>query len=479
MNPPRRPDDEPYTVGRRPRTGSYQVIAQSWRETDRFLPRRVVRPLQQLMSNEANSAIAVLGATLLAVVVANSAVAGTYHDFWAAEFTFEVQSRTVLSLSTHQVVNDALMAIFFLLVSMEIKRELVFGDLRDPKAALLPIGAAVGGMIVPAGIYFMFNAGGAYAHGWGIPMATDIAFAVAIVTSLGTRVPVGARVFLLTLAIVDDLGAILVIALFYSSGLALGWLAVAAASVGMALLARSYRMRAVPLYVVLGAVCWFALYRSGVHPTIAGVAFGLMTPAQPLFGPERFPPVAMELIDGLTRRNREGVTAEEQELNDFALRELRRLSRETQSPLHRAETSLSPVVAFLIVPVFAFANAGVRVPRGDLGEVFTHPVVSGIAIGLVLGKPIGVFCTTWLLATLGWGRMPAGMSSAHLFGIALCAGIGFTVALFVAGLSFDDPGVTEAAQFGIMGGSVIAAILGYSWLRLTGRRAAIEARARS
>jgi Na+/H+ antiporter 1 len=158
---------------------------------------------------------------------------------------------------------------------------------------------------------------------------------------------------------------------------------------------------------------------------------------------------------------------EEQELNDFALRELRRLARETQSPLHRAETRLSPVVAFLIVPVFAFANAGLTVPTGKLWELFAHPVVSGIAGGLVLGKAIGVFCTTWLVARLGWGRMPAGMSAPHLFGIALCAGIGFTVALFVAGLSFDDPGVTEAARFGIMGGSVIAAILGYFWLRLT------------
>lgn len=471
MNPPTGPHGEPEYLDDGPRPGSSQVIAYSWRETDRFVPRRVVRPLQQIMATGTSSAVAILGATVLAIVVANSALGDTYRDFWATEFAFEVGSHTVISLSAHEIVNDALMAVFFLLVSMEIKREMVFGDLRDPRAALLPIAAAVGGMVVPALIYASFNAGGEYSHGWGIPMATDIAFAVAVVTALGKRVPTGARVFLLTLAIVDDLGAILVIAVFYSAGLALGWLAVAAGAVGAALLARSWRVRALPVYIVLGVICWFALHESGVHSTIAGVAFGLITPAYPLLRPQEFPAVARHLVDGLARRNVDGVTVDEQELNDFALRELRRLARETQSPLHAAETRLAPIVGFLIVPVFAFANAGLSVPVGDLGTLLGHPVVAGVAIGLVVGKAIGVFGATWILARLGWGRLPTGMSSAHVFGIALCAGIGFTVALFVAGLAFDDPAVTDAAQFGIMGGSLIAAVLGYSWLRFFGRRA--------
>ncbi len=446
-------------------SGSGQLIAHSWRESDLFVPRRMVRPLQNLMAIEASSALAVLSATVLALVVANSGLAHLYHEVWETAFRLQLGDRVLLDLSLHGVVNDAFMAIFFLVVSMEIKREMVFGELRDPRAAMLPIVAAVGGMVVPAGIYVLFNAGTPFAHGWGIPMATDIAFAVALVSSLGKRVPAGARLFLLTLAIVDDLGAILVIAIFYAQGLSFGWLAVAAAAVAVTVLARVRRVRAMSWYILLGVICWFALFQSGVHATIAGVLFGLLTPAYAWLPPGRFPAMARRLVDDLDQRLTDGVTVDEQESNDHTLRELRRLSLETQSPLHRVEARLSALVAFFIVPIFAFANAGIAIPTTAFAKIIMEPVVLGIAIGLVVGKTVGVYGSAWLLIRLGWARMPERTTQRHLFGVALCAGIGFTVAIFVATLAFTDPAVVETAKLGVMLGSFIAAVAGYVWLR--------------
>jgi hypothetical protein len=238
-----------------------QSVAHSWQATDRFVPRVVVRPLQSLMSVETSSAALILVATVAALVVANSPMLPGYEQFWESNLGLDMGDTRILDITFHDLVNDALMTLFFLLVSLEIKREMVFGELRDPRAAALPIIAAVGGMVVPALIYVAFNAGGPYANGWGIPMATDIAFAVAVLTSLGSRVPLGARLFLLTLAIVDDLGAILVIALFYSGGIALGWLLAAAGTVAVAVLVQRVRVRAVGVFMVLGTIGWFALAR--------------------------------------------------------------------------------------------------------------------------------------------------------------------------------------------------------------------------
>ena len=465
MQPDPTTTDEQHDDTDRPESG--QLIAHSWRESDLFVPRRVVRPLQNLMAIEASSAVAVLGATVLALIVANSGLAQLYHDVWETAIRLQVSDRVLLDLSLHGLVNDALMAIFFLLVSMEIKREMVFGELRDPRAAILPIAAALGGMVVPATIYVLFNAGTPFAQGWGIPMATDIAFAVALISSLGKRVPAGARLFLLTLAIVDDLGAILVIAIFYAQGLSFGWLAVAAAAVALTVLARIRRIRAIAWYILLGSICWYALFQSGVHATIAGVVFGLLTPAHAWLPPDRYPDVARQLVDDLDQRLADGVTVDEQEMNDHTLRELRRLSLETQSPLRRVESWLSSPVSFFIVPLFAFANAGIAIPTTGLGDILTEPVVLGIAIGLVVGKTIGVFGSSWLLIRLGWAKMPERTTQRHLFGVALCAGIGFTVAIFVATLAFSDPAVVETAKLAVMLGSFVAAVAGYVWLRST------------
>ena len=443
-----------------------QVAAHSWRATDRFVPRTVVQPLQRLMAVETSSAVVILVATLAALIAANSPLAHAYAEFWETPLKLDLGGAHLLELTLHEVVNDALMTLFFLLVSLEIKREMVFGELRDPRAAALPIVAAVGGMVVPALIYTAFNAGGPNLQGWGIPMATDIAFAVAVMTSLGSRVPLGARLFLLTLAIVDDLGAILVIAVFYSGGIAFGWLGVAAAAVALALVLTRAKVRSQWVYIVLGVLGWYALHESGVHATIIGVAFGLITPAYALLPPDQFPAVATRLVDEVVHRNDDGlVTAYEHGENDHTLRELKRLSRETQSPLHRNEVALAPYVAFCIVPLFAFANAGLPYPDVPVSEWLSDPVVLGVALGLVLGKTLGIFGAAWLTVRAGWARYPTGMGQSHLLGVSMTAGIGFTVAIFVANLAFADEQVVDLAKLGIILGSFIAAVAGYLLLR--------------
>jgi len=452
-----------------PSEDARQVLAHSWRETDRFVPAKLVRPITNLMQVETSSAVAILFATVAALVIANTALFDTYEHFWESAITIDIGDLHVLELSLHDFVNDALMTLFFLLVSLEIKREMVFGELRDPKAAALPIVAAIGGMVVPALIYVAFNLGGPNLQGWGIPMATDIAFAVALLAALGNRVPMGARLFLLTLAIVDDLGAILVIAVFYTSGIAFGWLLAAAATVVGAVVLQKMRVRAIPVYIVLGVVGWYAMHESGVHATIIGVAFGLITPAFAFLPPNVYPEVARNLVDEVVDRNEDGVvTADEHEANDHTLREIRRLTMETQSPLHRVENRLAPWVAFLIVPLFAFANAGLPLPRVPVSELLSDPVVLGIALGLVLGKTLGIFGAAWITEKTGVARYPTGMTPTHLVGVAMTAGIGFTVAIFVANLAFEDGDVIEMAKLGILLGSVVAAVLAYLILRMTG-----------
>jgi NhaA family Na+:H+ antiporter len=301
-------------------------------------------------------------------------------------------------------------------------------------------------------------------------MATDIAFAVALLASLGNRVPMGARLFLLTLAIVDDLGAILVIALFYSSGIDFLWLLLAAATVVLALVIQKMKVRALAVYIILGVIGWYALHESGVHATIIGVAFGLITPAFAFLPPDKYPALATNLVREVVVRNEDGVvTADEHEANDHTLRELRRLTRETQSPLHRLENRLAPWVAFAIVPLFAFANAGVPYPDVPLADWLTDPVVLGIAVGLVAGKTIGIFGAAWLIEKTPLARYPAGMTSSHLLGVAMTAGIGFTVAIFIGNLAFTDADVVEVAKLGILLGSLVAAVAGYLVLRLTSK----------
>ncbi|HEX6567811.1 MAG TPA: Na+/H+ antiporter NhaA, partial [Acidimicrobiales bacterium] len=361
-----------------------------------------------------------------------------------------------LSLSLHAFVNDVLMALFFFVLGLEIKQELVAGQLASARTAALPAVAALGGMVVPAAIYTAVNVGGAGAAGWGIPMATDVAFALGVLALLGRRVPPGLKVLLLALAIVDDIGAIVVIAVFYAEGLSMGWLAAAAAGLALTALLRQRRVWYMPVYAVLGVAVWFATYESGVHATIAGVALGLLTPARPLM-----PGVDADRIAGELSSDT-AVTAAEVRDIWFRIRESVPVTERLQDLLH-------PWTSYVVVPLFALANAGVRLSGDAVADAARSPVTLGVVAGLVVGKVVGVTGAVALGTRLGLGRLPAGVSPRHVLGMAGIAGIGFTVSIFVAGLAFDDPALTDEAKIGILAASVLGAAVGAAVLWRSGR----------
>jgi NhaA family Na+:H+ antiporter len=445
-------------------------LRHTWSASDRWIPRAVVQPAQRTLRHEAAGGIVMLAAAALAIAWANSPWSQSYFDLWATPLRIELGSVIHLDhLSLQEWVNDALMTVFFLLVGVEIKREVVRGDLRDRRAVALPVLAAVGGMVVPAAIYMMLNAGGAGARGWAVPMATDIAFAVGIVTLLGRRVPVAAKIFLLTLAVADDIGAILVIAIFYTGALSWGWLASALAGLGMIFAMRKGDVQSLAPYLAVGAFIWLALLESGVHATLAGVALGLLTPAWPLRSPRRFPTEVRSVLNRIEASYYDRVLTDA----EFAeaeqhITEISRLAMFTTSPLERLERALSPWVAYVIVPTFALANAGVALSSDAIGGLVTDRVTLGVVLGLVAGKTIGVFGASAIGVKLGIGRLPGDTTWGHMLGLATVAGVGFTVALFVTSLSFDDPAITDAAKIGILVGSALAGTLGYALLRTCG-----------
>lgn len=435
----------------------------TWRESDRFVPRAFVQPVLRFMQLEAASGLVMLAAAVAALVWANSPWHGAYEQMWETPMRFTLGSLVELQdMTVHHWVNDAAMALFFLLAGLEIKRQLLRGELRDRRAAALPALAALGGMIVPALIYFAVNAGHPGSGGWGIPVATDIAFAVGVVALAGTRVPLGAKIFLLTLAVVDDIGGIVVIAIFYAESVNLAWLGVAAGTVALTVLLRRNDVRSLVPYIALGSACWLAFHEAGIEAAIVGVIFGLLTPIVPFHDPAAFAPLARRYVDAVDATYADGrVTTDERDHNEVAFEDLARLAAETASPLERIEARLALWVSLLIVPVFAFANAGVRIET----DALDGRVALGVALGLVLGKTMGVFSFSWLAVRLGLGRLPAGTSWRQAFGLAVTAGIGFTVALFVTTLSFDDPALTSSAKIGVLGGSIVAGALGFLLLR--------------
>jgi len=345
--------------------------------------------------------------------------------------------------------------LFFFLIGLEVKYELTLGELRDTRQAILPIMAALGGMLVPAGVYLAIQHEGAAARGWGIPMATDIAFVVGCMAVLGRRMPHGLRVMLLTLAIADDIGAILVIAVGYSTGVDMTALAWAGGGlIAIAALAK-LGVRAFLPYIVLGIAVWYAFLVSGVHATLAGVLLGLMTPARHYIGPELF----REFLDSSTTLITAEETPEQRRLLEQAKR-LRQVARETVSPLAYLQNLLHPWVTFLVLPIFALANAGVAI---DVDELFS-PVSLAVMLGLLIGKPVGVFLLSWASIKLGIAPLPARTTWPMLFGGACLAGIGFTMALFIANLAMTEGALLEQAKLGVLAGSVLSAVLGMAIL---------------
>ena len=415
------------------------------------LIQRVAGPLARFFHVEAAGGVVLLACTILALVLANSP--------WATPFAEVWQTRVGVSFGSFALhkplllwINDGLMTIFFFVVGLEIKRELVLGELRDPRKAVLPAAAALGGMVVPAGIYLLFLRGEAGVGGWAIPMATDIAFVVGFLALLGSRVPLGLKILLLTLAIVDDIGAVLVIAVAFTEEISLPMLGWAGAGFGVILFCRWLGVRAVPVYVVIGAGIWLAVLKSGVHPTVAGVLLGLLTPSGPWFSERSL----LKVLAGTAERlQKDRAASEEMEHHEEAVRLLNDTTRETISPLDRLETALHPWVAFGVMPLFALANAGMRVELSALAS----PVGLAVGAGLVLGKPLGIVVFSVAAVKLGWARLPDGVSWKVLIGAGCLAGIGFTMSLFIAGLALGGE-LLEAGKIGTLAGSALSAITG-------------------
>jgi NhaA family Na+:H+ antiporter len=424
-------------------------------------PRRLPAPLREYLREEAAGGVALTAAAALALVWANSPWRAAYDALW--ETTLAVRlGRFAIEADLRHWVDDGLMTLFFLVVGLEIKRELVAGELASWRRAALPVLAAAGGMAVPAAIYAAVNAGGPGAPGWGVPMATDIAFALGVLALLGPRVPSSLKVFLLTLAVVDDLGSIAVVALFYSRGVELGTLALAAGLlVVVAALVRA-GVWWLPLHVGLGLAVWLTIWHSGVSPALAGVAMGLLTPARPTAPPE----VARDVGGALA-----GQLADDP--HPPRLREMLREARGTVPLAERLAHDLHPVSAFLVVPLFALANAGISLERGALAGAGAGAVLGGVVAGRVVGKLAGIAAATWLAVRLGLADRPEGASWAQLAGVATVAGIGFTVPLFVADLAFPDGRFQAPVKVGLLAASVIAGAAGalVLWLAARGRRA--------
>lgn len=436
----------------------------TWQDSDHMVARLAVRPATRFMRIEAAGGLALVAAALVGLIWVNIDAA-SYHDFWGTHLSVDL-SIAHLNLTLDEWVNDLLMTFFFLVVSLEIKRELVHGELSDRRRAALPVISAGGGMIVPVLIYVAFNLGGDGIDGWAIPVATDIAFALGVLSLLGKRVPFSLKIFLLALAVADDVGGIVVIAVFFTEEIDVLALGVAFALLALVFLMHRVQVRAIGAYAVVGAALWLATHESGVHATIAGVALGLATPATAPYLRESF----LGSLARYRQRFESGLAiGDEGEIRNEtteALRGIEELARETEPPLERVEHMLVPWTSFVIVPIFAMANAGIELGGSVLPDALESSVAWGAGAGLVLGKLVGISGAAYLAVRLGLAVKPRDVSWLQVVGVALLAGVGFTVAIFLANLSFDEEQLVTDAKIGIFAASIVSALAGYTVLRL-------------
>ncbi|MFN0246304.1 MAG: Na+/H+ antiporter NhaA [Kofleriaceae bacterium] len=416
----------------------------------------IVSPIQQILAIEAASGVLLMVATAIALFLANSLWAHDFEALWHMPIGFSIGGHE-FERSLHFWINDGLMTIFFFVVGLEIRREIFEGELQTFRRAALPLAAALGGMLVPAIIYVAFNAGKAGSAGWAIPMATDIAFAVGVLTLLGSRVPNTLRVLLLALAVIDDIGAIVIIAIFYSGGLELYGFGIAAVGLAGAFAMRAAGVRQPLLYLAPGLLVWAGMYIGGIHPTLAGVILGLATPVLPWFGPSGFAETTRTQLEGLDENDRHALL--------HRLDAINAARKEAVSPVERLIHALHPWVAFVIMPVFALANAGVSFGGADLsGDAFW--IFVGIVAGLALGKPIGIAGMALLSSRVGIGSRPPEMKPNGVVLVGVVGGIGFTMSLFIAQLAFKDPALLDTAKLGILVGSACAMVIGLGLGRL-------------
>jgi NhaA family Na+:H+ antiporter len=436
-----------------------------WREGNDPFRRLVVQTTLRFVEVEAAGGIVLVIAAVIAMAWANLDF-HSYDSFWHTHVKLDLAIWS-FDQSLQHVVNDVLMVVFFLVVGSEIKREVTHGELRSPRQAALPIFAALGGMLVPAAVYAALNAGGEGGSGWGIPVATDIAFALGVLALVGKGVPVQLKVFLLTLAVADDVGGILIIAIFYSESIQIEWLLGMVGAVAFLMLLKQFGFRHIGIHAIGGIFLWLTLWEAGVHATLAGVILGLIVPADALYDREG----TSRRIDYLLQRLR--YVQEDPDLgvrehdSHEALRNIEHVAREGMSPLEHLEEAMAPISAFVVVPLFALANAGIHITGDSINAALSSNIAWGIFLGLLLGKFVGIVAASALAIRLGIAFKPEQVRWSHLAGASLLAGIGFTVAIFIANLSFEagQTDLLEGAKIGIFAASIIAAVLGFAVLR--------------
>lgn len=425
--------------------------------------RWIVNPLHRFINNSTTSGIVLFSSALLAIILSNSPWAEQFHHFWESHFTIGFDGHEITK-SLHHWINDGLMAVFFFVVGLELKREIIAGELRNPKNAILPISAAIGGMVCPAIIYLMFNSEGVTTSGWGIPMATDIAFALGVLFLLGDKVPLSLKVFITALAIVDDIGAVLVIAFFYTSDI--NFVSLATGGVFMVILVVSniIGVRSSVYYAIVGiGGLWLAFLMSGVHATIAAVLAAMTIPADVKISEVNYIKKMNVLLANFDKAlPNDNSTVTDKQLHIVG--EIRKYSKEALTPLQRLEHGMHTFVAFVILPIFAFSNAGVTFSGNILGQM-SSPVFSGVFFGLILGKVLGVFGFVLIMNKMGWVKLPDGMNNIHLLGAGFLASIGFTMSIFIGGLAFTDPIYILEAKMGVLFASVLASIVGYQIIK--------------
>ncbi|MES2459038.1 MAG: Na+/H+ antiporter NhaA [Armatimonadota bacterium] len=424
---------------------------------------RLLRPFREFARIQASSGILLLICAVIALLWANSPWSGSYTRLLGTYVTVGAEGFGVRETVLHWI-NDGLMAVFFFVVGLEIKREILVGELSSVRKASLPIAAALGGMVIPALLYVLVNRGGPGAGGWGVPMATDIAFALGVLALLGSRAPTALKVFLTAFAIADDIGAVLVIAFFYTASVHVGALLLGFGLLALAALANWSGVRSPLVYVLIGVATWVAFLQSGIHATVAGVLLAMTIPARARIDAATFTERARALVDRFEQAgdkdDNDIPTTNERQV---ALHTLEQAAERVQTPLQRMEHSLHPWVTFAIMPVFALANAGVPL-SGTGGGGLLSPVPLGILLGLVLGKPLGVTAAAWLAVRSGVASLPSGVTWQHVIGAGWLGGIGFTMALFIAGLAFPDANSLASAKLGILGASFMAGVIGFTLL---------------
>ncbi len=451
---------------RKPSAEDCALDSSRWEKTFK----RIKMPIENFIHDDTASGLLLMGCTVLALVLANTRLVPYYDSIRHTEVSLHFGS-FVLHHSLHHWINDGLMALFFFLVGLEIKREILVGELAVLRQALLPIVAAIGGMVMPALIYATINRGGVGINGWAIPMATDIAFALGALVLLGDRAPKALFGFLLALAIVDDLGAVIVIALFYTQTIVWQALVGAAFFFGLLVVCNLVGLRGPLPYALLGGCLWLALLKSGVHATLAGVLTALTVPANSRCAPLKFSELMFNLLWRFEKIHDPEHSVMRNSEMQGVLQSLENGVHNMASPLQRLELGLHPWSAFLILPLFALVNAGIPIEFANLANNIKHPVTLGVVMGLVGGKCLGVFLSVWLLIKLGASRLPSGVNLFHIAGVSLLAGIGFTMSIFIGELAFKGlPGLLLEAKVGVLLSSVIAGASGFVWLYLVGNK---------